>query len=79
MPEELLQGGQQAANRCLALSHYTRSNSDHGQLLRRGTTSSSSSTFRAHRAQAAISLSRCANIWIETSSAAQGSSRSRCE
>ena len=52
MPEELLQGGQQASppTTVVALSHREVTVIT-AQLLRKGTTSSSSATFRDHRAQ----------------------------
>jgi hypothetical protein len=83
MPEEGLQGGQQASpNRCCSAQSPPRSNGDHGPVAEEGDhvvdlVDASRPQGRGHRA--ATNLSRCANIWIETSSAAQSSSRSTCE
>jgi hypothetical protein len=51
----------------------------HAPSLRRGTTLSSSSTFRDHRAQDGHQLVALRQFWIEISSAPQGCSRIRCE
>jgi hypothetical protein len=52
VPEEQLPGGQQASQTAVvALSHRREATVITAQLLRRGTTLSSSSTFRDHRAQ----------------------------
>jgi hypothetical protein len=65
MPEELLQGGQHASPNHCCSAQPREVTVITAQLLRKGTTSSSSATFETTGHGAATSLSRCANIRIE--------------
>jgi hypothetical protein len=60
-------------NRCCSVQSPPRSNGDHGPVLRRAPRCRARRRFETTGHRAGTSSSRCANIWIETSSAAQGS------